>query len=105
MSKGKRRKLSAELKARVATEAIAGLKTTSEIAAEYEVHPTQVSQWKKELLARASEVFDKTAGRNAEKDVDAMERRHHAKIGQLTLEVDWLKKKCRQLQIPIDGER
>ena len=34
-----------------------------------------------------------------------MEKRHHAKIGQLALEVDWLKKKCKQLQIPIDGER
>ena len=105
MAKAKRRKLSAELKARVAMEAIAGIKTASEIAAEFEVHPTQVAQWKRELATRSAEIFDRAGSRKQEKDLEAIEQRHHAKIGQLTLEVDWLKKKCRQLQIPLDGER
>ena len=101
----KRKKHSSELKARVAMEAIAGIKTAREIAAEYEVHPTQVAQWKRELATRSAEIFDHAGMRKQEKNLEAIEQRHHAKIGQLALEVDWLKKKCRQLQIPLDGER
>jgi transposase len=101
----KRRRHSSELKARVAMEAIAGLNTASEIAAAYEVHPSQVAQWKRELLEGAPGLFDRKADKRRERDAEAVEQRHHAKIGQLTLEVDWLKKKCRQLQIPLDGER
>ena len=101
----KRRTHSAQDKARIALEAISGVMTTSEIAAKYQVHPVQVSQWKKQLLEGAADVFDKAGGRKKEQDFEALEDRHHSKIGQLVLEVDWLKKKCRQLQIPIDGER
>ena len=101
----KRRRHSAELKARVALEALAGLKTASEIASMYEVHPTQVSQWKRELSERAAGLFEGHAERKQELELEELEQRHHAKIGQLTLEVDWLKKKCKQLQIPLDGER
>jgi len=101
----KRRTHSAEDKARIAMEALAGTMTTSEIAAKYQVHPVQVSQWKKQLMEGAAGIFDKTGGRRREQDLEALENRHHAKIGQLALEVDWLKKKCKQLQIPINGER
>lgn len=100
-----RKKHSASDKARIALEAVAGIRTAAEIAAQYGVHPVQVSQWKKELQTRSSELFERKGERRAERDHEDLEKEHHAKIGQLTLEVDWLKKKCKQLQIPIDGGR
>ena len=101
----KRRAHSNELKARVAMEAIAGLKTASEIAKEYEIHPAQVSQWKRALFDGAPSIFESGKAKKDEKELEKIQERHHAKIGQLTLEVDWLKKKCKQLQIPLDGGR
>ena len=99
MSK-KRRKHSPEFKARVALEAAKEEKTISELSQIYEVHPNQINQWKRELLDNASEVF---ARKNAKPAADdKKEERLHQKIGQLSVEVDWLKKKCKQLQIPID---
>lgn len=100
----KRRKHSAADKARIALDAAIGRQTASEIAAAHGVHPVQVSQWKKELIARAPELFERKSTRH-ERDAEEIEKEHHAKIGQLTLEIDWLKKKCKQLQIPIDGGR
>ena len=52
-----RKKISSETKARVAIEAVRGMKTISEIAAQYDVHPNQVSIWKKQFLESASETF------------------------------------------------
>mgnify|MGYP001354408461 CR=1 FL=1 len=98
---GKRRQHSAEFKARVALEAVQGLKTVNEIAREHEVHPVQVSQWKKELVERLPEVF----GRKPEPDAAVAERqkeRLERKIGELTMDVEFLKKKCAQLGIPVD---
>lgn len=100
----KRRKHSGAFKAQVALEALRGIKTVSEIAAEYDIHPVQVSQWKKDLQERMPEVFEKP-----KKSDNARERREaerlERKVGQLTMEIDWLKKKCRELQIPIDDAR
>lgn len=104
MTKKQRRKHSAADKARIALDAAIGRQTMSEIAATHGVHPVQVSQWKKELIARAPELFERKATGH-ERDAEEIEKEHHAKIGQLTLEIDWLKKKCRQLQIPTDGGR
>jgi transposase-like protein len=56
--KNKRRIHSAEFKARMALEAIKGIKTEQEIAADNQVHPTQLTQWKSQMLAGASDVFD-----------------------------------------------
>ena len=97
-----RRKHTAEFKARVALEAVKGLNTINEIAAKYALHPVQVGNWKKELLERVSEVFER---KNAAKDPDVeMERaRLERKVGQLSMEVDWLEKKCVQLGIPGRG--
>lgn len=98
----KRKRHGAEFKARIAIEAIKGIKTVHEIAAENNLHPTQVSQWKVQLVEKAGGAFEKAGCRNAEeaqaaRHTDALER----KVGQMTIEVDWLKKKCVQLGIEI----
>lgn len=95
MSK-KRRQHSAELKTRVALEAVKGIEPVHAIAARYQVHPTQVSQWKKELLERLPEVFAHKAPPGAG-EAEAREARLYQKIGQLEVELDWLKKKSTEL--------
>lgn len=102
--KGKRRTHSAEFKAQVALEALKGIKTVSEIAREYEVHPGQVGQWKKELQERLPEIFGRAPAFDEQK-AEKQEQRLHQKIGELSVEVDWLKKKCKQLGIPLDEPR
>lgn len=100
--KRKRRKHTAEFKARVAFEAIQGLKTQSEIAKEFEIHPVMVGKWKNELLERMPELFASKPDNDAkaqDKEKVALER----KVGQLTMEVDFLEKKCKQLGIPLKG--
>ncbi len=99
MSK-RRRKHSPEFKAKVALEAAKEERTISELAQIYEVHPNQINNWKRELLENATLVFEKKSGRLVRKESNSDQL--HQKIGQLTVEVDWLKKKCKQLQIPID---
>jgi transposase len=92
VSDNKRKTFSGAQKAKVALEAIKGLKTLNQIAQEHGVHPTQVNQWKKELMANASELFET---KRDPKPVDAQKdpNRLYAKIGQLNMELDWLKKK------------
>ena len=99
--KRQRRKHSGEFKARVALEAFKGLKTTSEIAHEFEIHPVMVSKWKTEMLNRLPEIF---AGNSSEKDKDSEKEQEqlHRKLGQLIMEVDFLEKKCKQLGIPVN---
>ena len=100
--KNQRRKHTAEFKARIALEAIKGIDTINAIAGKYEVHPVQVGNWKKELLDRVPELFER---KNAAKNKgDELERAQlERKVGQLSMEVDWLEKKCVQLGIPGRG--
>lgn len=92
MSEKKRNILSAAMKAKIALEAAAGHKTINEIAQKHSVHPTQINLWKKELVAKASQLFE---GKRSAKPVDESLDPHrlYAKIGQLNMELDWLKKK------------
>jgi len=92
-----RKKISAELKAKVAIESIKGLRTISEIASMYEVHPNQVSIWKKQYLESAVSIFSKpNPAENQEKEqqIEALYR----KIGQLEMDNDFLKKKWQKIQ-------
>lgn len=89
--KSQRRQFTAEFKAKVAVEAIKGQRTTNEIASQYGVHPSQIIEWKKQALTRLSELFAKGKGRS-DIDVDAVTAPLYQQIGQLKVELDWLKK-------------
>ncbi len=83
-------------KARVALEAIRDAHTINEIAGRFEVHPNQVTQWKKQLLQGATELFSRqrqTQSKDNEREKDHLYR----EIGKLKVECDWLKKKSEQL--------
>lgn len=82
-----RRNHSASFKAKVALSAIKGDKTLAGIAEQFDVHPNQISDWKQQMLEGASMVFD---GPRKNKEPDLKEL--HAKIGELTLENDFLEK-------------
>lgn len=87
MTRRPRRNHSPAFKAKVALGAIRGEKTMSELAQQFDVHPNQIEQWKDQLLAGASGVFDAEKGKDApEVDLTAL----HGKIGELTLEKDFL---------------
>lgn len=89
---GKRRTHSPEFKARVAMEAISGRKTIQEIAADHAIHPIQVSQWKKQLLEGASELFTRGKKSKVKEEGQAKEAELFQQIGRLQMELDWLKK-------------
>jgi len=87
MSRRPRRNHTPAFKAKAALAAIKGEKTLSELAQLFDVHPNQITQWKAQLLEGAADVFDGRAGRS-EPTVDL--KALHAKIGELTLENDFL---------------
>ena len=88
----KRRNFTAEFKAKVALEAIKGQRTISEIASRHEIHPNLVTQWKKALLAHASDAFSDARSKDKADD-EALKGQLYQQIGQLKVELDWLKKK------------
>ena len=92
MSETKRKNFSGEFKAKVALEAIRGIKTVNKIGQDFGVHPTQVGLWKKELQEQAANVFDAKSGPKPA-DPSASPERHYSEIGWLRMELDWLKKK------------
>jgi transposase-like protein len=91
-----RKKYSSEFKAKVAMSALQEQKTLAELASEHGVHPTQIVSWKKELQDRAREIFARDASRNA-KAAEMKEAELYRQIGQLKVEVDWLKKKSAEI--------
>ena len=95
--KATRRRHDATFKARVALEALKGIKTIQQIATEYDIHPVQVSDWKKTMQERLASVFDRDAASSGASDFEREREALRAKIGQLTIEVDFLEKKSKQL--------
>ena len=87
-----KKQFSKEFKAKVALEAIKGLKTSAEISSEFSVHPTQIAKWKKELREGMPELF---AGKKSaeDKDKDKLIEELYKQIGQTQVEIGWLKKK------------
>ncbi len=85
----KRRNFTSDFKAKVALEALRGDRTIQEIAARHKIHPNQVSTWKRQAMDGLGEVFS-NGGDQARRDHDAEVHDLHAKIGQLTVERDFL---------------
>lgn len=95
--KGKRRRHDPEFKARVALEALKGVKTIQQIATEFEIHPVQVSEWKKTMAQGAASIFGPGAGKTETENFEHERSQLHAKIGQQAVELGWLTKKSKQL--------
>lgn len=87
-----RKRHSADFKARVALEALKGQRTINDIAASYEIHPVQVQQWKKQITEKLPTLFD-TKTEKTELQQEALVAQLYQQIGQLKVELDWLKKK------------
>jgi transposase-like protein len=86
-----RKRYSAECKARVAFDAIKGHKTVNELASTYGVHPTQITHWRHQLQKEVSQIFSASRAKR-EHDQDALQAQFYQQIGQLKVELDWLKK-------------
>lgn len=86
----------AAFKAKVALEAVKGEKTITQIASEYGVHPNQIGQWKKRLLEELPALFSDRRRREGKED-EAQTDELYRQIGQLKVELDWLKKKSQVL--------
>ena len=95
MSKTKRKRYTGAFKAKVGLEALIGIKTVGQIAREYQVHPVQVTQWKGVIRDHLPDLFE--SPQEAGEDSQELIAQLHEKIGQLSVEVDWLKKRCKQL--------
>jgi putative transposase len=88
----KRRRFTDTFKAQVAIEAIKGVKTLAELAAEYQVHPNQISDWKRQLLAGAPELFSSGSARRT-KTEEELTAPLYEEIGRLKMDLKWLEKK------------
>lgn len=94
----KRKQYSPEFKARVALEALRGEKTASELASQYQVHPTMINNWKRQLLDGASNLFEKgSEASKAHSDQQAQVDELYRQIGQLKVERDFLASRSAQL--------
>jgi transposase-like protein len=90
--KKERKSYTAAFKAKVALEAIKGQRTINEIASAFEVHPNQVTQWKKQAVSQLSEIFSNGRARDDAAE-EELRNQLYQQIGQLKVELDWLKKK------------
>lgn len=102
MSK-KRKQYSAQFKAKVALEALRGEKTIAEIAAQYEIHPTMIHNWKRQLLEGANGIFEQSnQAAEANSEADAQIAELYRQIGQLKVERDFLATRSARLGLPTE---
>ena len=87
----KRVRHSAEFKGKIALEALKGMKTVSELAGQYQVHPTQISQWKRQVQERVNELFANGQGKG-QQEIEAVQAKLYEEVGRLKMELDWIKK-------------
>ena len=90
--KNKRKQFSNSFKAKVAMEAVKGLKTAAQIASEHQVHVSQVNAWKKQLLGNADTLFERGSKKN-EQTIEEVTAPLYQEIGRLKMGIDWLEKK------------
>jgi putative transposase len=90
----KRKQYKAQFKFQVALEASRGLKTINQLASEYELHPNQVSHWKRQLLDEGPSVFGHNSNQ-LQQEAAQREAELYEQIGRLKMELDWLKKTAR----------
>ena len=88
----KRKRYSAQFKFQVALEAAKGLKTVNQLASEHELHPNQISQWKRQLLEAGATIFDNGSSQRHQQEAAKTEAELYEQIGRLKMEVEWLKK-------------
>lgn len=91
MSKNKRKRYSAEFKSKVALEALKGESTVQELASRFEVHPNMIAQWKRQAIEGMADSF-RSKSERGEALSEEQVKELHAKIGQLTVERDFLAK-------------
>lgn len=89
---GKRRRHTDEFKAKVALEAIKGIRSLGQLSAAHGVHPAVIAQWRRQLIERAGEVFSRNGGGLGRRE-EELTGPLYEEIGRLKVEVDWLKKK------------
>jgi transposase-like protein len=92
-----RKRFTSAFKSKVAIEALKGHKTVSELAGEFDVHPSQINSWKKQLTEVSKSAFSGKAEQKANELREAERERLYAQIGKLKVEIDWLKKKTGHL--------
>lgn len=88
----KRKKYTDKFKAKVALDAVRGVKTLAELSSEYKVHGTQISEWKRQLLESSPEVFSGRRTRSA-KSEEELTAPLYEEIGRLKMDIKWLEKK------------
>lgn len=94
----KRRNHSSSFKAKVAMAALKGDKTLAELAEQFDVHPNQITEWKRQLMENADQLFGRSERQSEESEHKIKEL--HAKIGQLTMERDFLERGLERIHGP-----
>ena len=94
----KRKPRGSDFKAKVAVAALRERQTVSELAKQFDVHPTQIHQWKKQLQEGASGIFDSGVRRRQATEDERDARELYEQIGRLKMELEWVKKKAAQLE-------
>jgi len=103
MASNMRKNHDSSFKARVALEALKDEKTMTQLSSEYGVHPNQIRQWRQKLIEELPTVFTDRRQKK-DKETEEVTSELYRQIGQLKVELDWLKKKSQQLMLRKSGK-